>query len=116
MIMSLNTIMKKLSAIELESHDVNLGAIDDLSAKYKQIAGKVAPLKVQIEKGASELRQVVKELNDLQDDAKKLEEMAKFLGADSVMAQAKQLFQTSGNLSSSWGSAASKIEASAKTI
>jgi DNA repair exonuclease SbcCD ATPase subunit len=102
--------------VNLKSDKVELGAIDDLSDKYKQIAGRVAPLKAQIEKGASELRQIVKELNNLQDDAKKLEEMAKFLGADSVMAQAKQLFQTSGNLSGSWGSAASKIESAAKGI
>lgn len=30
MIMSVNTIMKKLSEIQLESHDVELGAIQDL--------------------------------------------------------------------------------------
>lgn len=40
MIMSVNTIMKKLSAIELESHDVNLGAIEDLSALRKQSTEK----------------------------------------------------------------------------
>ena len=35
MIMSVNTIMKKLSDIQLESHEVKLGLIDDLKTATK---------------------------------------------------------------------------------
>ena len=114
---TLKTIYDKLGdKTELAKHEINLGAIDDLQSKYKTIASKAPKIKEALLSKAVELRAVVKELNDLQDDAKKLEEMAKFLGADSVQKTANQLFQVTGNLSKEWGVSAIKIEESIKKI
>jgi hypothetical protein len=112
------TVYNKLFAekVELAKHEVELGAIDDLQDKYKMIASKAPKIKEALLGNAVELRKVVKELNDLQADAQKLEEMAKFLGAESVQKTATQLFQTTGNLSNAWGSLAINIEQSVKKI
>jgi DNA repair ATPase RecN len=102
--------------VELAKHEVELGAIDDLQSKYKTIASKAPKIKEVLLNKTTELRTVVKELNDLQSDAQKLVEMAKFLGADSVQQTASQLFKVTGDLASSFGSAAISIEQSVKKI
>ncbi len=115
---TLKTVFGKLfkEETQLASHEVELGAIDDLQNKYKAIASKAPKIKELLLSNATELRKVVKELNDLHSDSQKLVEMAKFLGADSVEKTAAQLFETTGNLASSWGSLAINIEQSVKKI
>ena len=102
--------------VKLSSEEVQLGAIDDLNSKYKLIASKAPKIKAQILKLASELDGVADELDDLQSDYKRLEGMAKELGADGVESTAKTMFKTTGNLSSGWGKAAIGINSAAKKI
>ena len=110
-------IINKIESKKVElGMNVELGAIDDLQNNYKTIASKAPKIKEVLLSKTSELRVVVKELNDLQSDAQKLVEMAKFLGADSVQQTAQQLFKVTGDLASAFGSAAISIEQSVKKI
>lgn len=108
--------LNSINKVELETHKIELGAIDDLDGRYKKIASKAPKIKQQILKLSSELSSVSDELDNLQDNYKKLEGMAKELGADNIEKRAKKMFQVVGNLSGSWGSSAIKIESAAKDI
>lgn len=109
-------LWKKSESVELAAEKIELGAIDDLDAKYKAAAGKVPSIKNGIESLASDLKSVVTELQNLQEDFKKLDEMAKFLGADSVQQRASTMVKTTGNLASAWGKIAISIQSQAKNI
>ena len=109
-------IQTELKSEKVELEKVELGAIDDLRNDYKKAASKSVPLKKIILKAASDLDQISNELDKVQANAKKLEGMAKELGADSIVKSAKALFDSSGNLSSEWGKSAIKISTSAKNI
>jgi len=113
---TLKSVYKKINKQELKSEKVELGAIDDLRNDYKKAASKAVPLKKIILKAASDLNQISNELDKVQANAKKLEGMAKELGADSIVKSAKALFDSSGNLSSEWGKSAIKISTAAKNI
>ena len=101
---------------KFSTEKVELGAIDDLRDDYKRIAAKAVPLKKIIEKAANDLEEVSKGLDNVQSNAKKIEGMAKELGADNIVKSAQDLFQSSGNLSSAWGKSAIKISTEAKNI
>jgi len=101
---------------ELATQKIELGAIDDLISDYKAIAAKAVPLKGVIQKAANNLSKISDDLDKVQSNAKKLEGMAKELGAPNIVKSAQDLFKTAGNLSSSWGKSALKIETAAKEI
>tara|TARA_R110002012_G_scaffold115216_2_gene262156 strand:+ start:236 stop:571 length:336 start_codon:yes stop_codon:yes gene_type:complete len=101
---------------KLGKEKVELGAIDDLRDDYKRIAAKAVPLKRIIEKAANDLEEISNGLGKVQSNAKKLEGMAKELGADNIVKSAQVLFQTSKSLSSAWGKSATKISTEAKNI
>jgi hypothetical protein len=107
--------VKKILA-KLSKNKIELGAIDDLRDEYKRIASKAVPLKRIIEKAANDLEEVCNGLDKVQSNTKKLEGMAKELGADYLVKEAQNLFQSSGNLSSTWGKSAIKISSEAKNI
>ena len=111
-----NVYDKLADKTELAKHEVNLGAIDDLQNKFKTISAKAPKLKDQIINLSSQLSGVSTELGKLQGDFKKLELMAKELGAPSVEQTAKTLFEITGKFSSDWGKASNNISTAAKTI
>jgi hypothetical protein len=118
--MGLNEVFKKVASInevtELASHEVQLGAIDDLQVKYKNIAAKAPKIKDQVIRLSNELAVVSSELKNLSTDFKKLQAMAKELGAMDVEKTAITLAQLTATFSSDWGKAATNISTSAKTI
>ena len=112
----LTQLASEKEKLAFKTEKVELGAIDDLDNKYKKIAAKAPKIKQQILKLANSLGEVSNELDDLQDDFKKLEGMAKELGADNIEKRAKQMFMVVGNLSGAWGKVAISIESEAKKI
>ena len=99
-----------------KAYRVELGAIDDLTNEYQSIASKAVPLKNIIQKAANDLMQVSDKLDKVSSDAKKLQSMAKELGADQIVKSAERLEGAAKGLSSSWGKAALKASAAAKEI
>jgi small-conductance mechanosensitive channel len=118
--MGINQVLSKIAKIneptELASHQVELGAIDDLQVKYKNIASKAPKIKDQVIRLSNELAGVSSELKNLSADFKKLQGMAKELGAMDVEKTAITLAQLTATFSSDWGKAATNISAAAKTI
>jgi uncharacterized coiled-coil DUF342 family protein len=117
--MSVNNVLKRVyknDSVKLESQTIELGAIDDLQIKFKTIASKAPKIKDNIIKLANELDGISSEIGKLTADFKKLEQMAKELGADSVQNTAKSLVDITSKFSSDWGKASSNISVAAKTI
>ena len=110
---SIQSVLRKLSA---EPIKVELGAIDDLNAKYKSIAAKGVPIKKIIADAANDLKRISNDLLDVSRDAKKLQEMAKELGADNIVESAKTLDGAASFISKAWGKASDMAERSAKEI
>jgi DNA repair ATPase RecN len=106
----------KLEKTELSEVKVDLGAIDDLTAKYQKIASGVVPIKQSVLSEIKKLQTISNDLIPISEDAKKLIEMASFLGADSVAQSAKALMTVSQNLSKSWTKSAASLEQAVKTI
>lgn len=69
--MSVNTVMRKISAIELESHDVSLGLNEDTRADIK--AAKEARIKIETTKQSvrTAIEGLKKDYKDLYDKALK---------------------------------------------
>jgi uncharacterized coiled-coil DUF342 family protein len=107
--------LHKFSAKE-EPMKVELGAFDDLNAKYKSIASKALPIKKIIADAANDLKKVSNDLLDVSRDAKRLQEMAKELGADNIVELAKAQEAAAASLSKGWGKASDIAERAAKEI
>lgn len=110
------TVNERIAKVALKNQKVELGAIDDLRDKYAKAASKAVPLKKIIQNASSDLMKVSDELDEVQVEAKKLESIAKDLGADNIVKSAQQLASSAKSLSSAWGKASLGISSSAKAI
>ena len=109
-------VNERIAKVALKNQKVDLGKIDDLRDKYVKAASKAVPLKKIIQNASADLMKVSDELAEIQVDAKKLESMAKDLGADNIVKTAQQLASSAKSLSSAWGKASLGISSSAKEI
>lgn len=102
--------------VKLAEVNIQLGAIDDLNANYKEVAAKVVLSAQSIASEANKISNLLTELNKVKDDAKKLIEMAKYLGADSVVTSSTALMNSADGLYKSWSKSISTIEQAVKSI
>lgn len=87
MIMSVNTIIKKISEIELESHDVKLGLVQDITKDLNTVADSLTSIKPALLKIEDLLIRNSKTVELALKAVQKVEGAAKELGADSFIKE-----------------------------
>lgn len=102
------------SKTELKAEKVQLGAIDDLLKKTKQISGKGADAFKKAKDAADDLSKVVTTLYKYEDEAMKLEEMAKELGADSAIKEVQSIWSIINTRAKDWDKAERTIRQGTK--
>ena len=93
---------------------VELGAIDDLLKKTKQISGKGADAFKKAKDAADDLSKVVTTLYKYEDEAMKLEEMARELGADSAIKEVQSIWNIINTRAKDWDKAEKTIRQGTK--
>ncbi len=104
------TALKELLSVQ----KVDLGAIDDLLKKTKQISGKGADAFKKAKDAADDLSKVVTTLYKYEDEAMKLEEMARELGADSAIKEVQSIWSTINTRAKDWDKAERTIRQGTK--
>ena len=104
------TALKELLSVQ----KVDLGAIDDLLKKTKQISGKGADAFKKAKDAADDLSKVVTTLYKYEDEARKLEEMARELGADSAIKEVQSIWSTINTRAKDWDKAERTIRQGTK--